>query len=137
MLFGRQTRIGSHALSVLILPFVAVLTGFTSMVSAQTDPLQTRITVASGVRVRTAPQTTSEEITRLPIGTLFTPLERTTSRERVNNSGEFWYRMKSADGKEGWIFGGFTAPVTSGAEDSVYVKISRERLKLENPQFAD
>jgi len=132
MLFGRPTRIGSCVLSILILLLFSASFAF-----AQADPLQTRITTASGVRVRTAPQTAAEEVTRLPIGTILTPMERVGSKEKIGSVEEYWYRIKTPDSKEGWVFGGLTGPLQTGAEEAAYLKIARDRLQVQNPVFAD
>jgi len=104
---------------------------------AQTKPPVMRITTASGVRVRTAPQTTADEVVRLPIGTVFTELERSDKKDNLGGVETYWYRLKTADGKEGWIFGGLTALVNAGGLEVTYLNIAIVRLKMENSSFAD
>jgi hypothetical protein len=102
----------------------------------KTEPVM-RITTASGVRVRTAPQTTADEVVRLPIGTVFTELERSDKKENIGGVETYWYRLKTADGKEGWLFGGLTALVNAGGLEVSYLNIAIVRLKIENATYAD
>ncbi|HWP44705.1 MAG TPA: SH3 domain-containing protein, partial [Blastocatellia bacterium] len=67
------------------------------------------IIVTSGVRVRSGPAASAGEVTRLNLGAVVRQLERTSSRERVAGIEDYWYRVATPDGKEGWVFGGYTA----------------------------
>jgi hypothetical protein len=118
--------------------FLSVIFSVNAIVlSAQTTGSTTRITTASGVRVRTAPQTTADEVVRLPIGTVFTELERSDKKDNIGGVETYWYRLKTADGKEGWIFGGLTALVNAGGLEVSYINIALVRLKMENPTYSD
>ena len=120
----------------IILIFAFSCSGLAPAFAQKTAPV-TRITTASGVRVRTAPQTTADEVVRLPIGTVFTELERSDKKESINGIETYWYRLKTADGKEGWIFGGFTSLVNAGGLEVTYLNIAIVRLKMENSTYAD
>src|SRR6185369_9319011 len=76
-----------------------------AVVPAQT---RSRITVASGVRVRKAPQVSAEEVERLQIGAVLQEIEQSSSKEKVGQVEDYWYRVALQSGKEGWVFGGFT-----------------------------
>lgn len=103
----------------------------------QSAPAKSRITIASGVRVRATPNTTAEEITRLPIGAIVPELEQSTSKEKVGSAEDYWYRVTAPGGKEGWVFGSFTAAFDPNARAEIYKRIAAERLKIENASFAD
>ena len=93
-----------------------------------TEPAkESRIVAASGVRVRSEPVETAGEITRLEIGAVV----------RVLDQSSDWYRVSTPDGKEGWVFGGLTAPFTAPDRDKIYQKIASDRLKAEDASFAD
>src|ERR1044071_9178081 len=47
---------------------------------AQPQGGKSRITIASGVRLRATPATTGEEVTRLPLGTIVPELEQSASK---------------------------------------------------------
>ncbi|HSE97381.1 MAG TPA: SH3 domain-containing protein [Blastocatellia bacterium] len=88
---------------------------------------ETRITAASGVRLRSEPAESAGEITRLGVGTVLRVVEQSSN----------WYRVSTPDGKEGWVFGGHTAAFEAADRDSIYRKIADDRLKVEDATFAD
>jgi hypothetical protein len=87
--------------------------------------------------VRSEPAETATEVTRLGLGTIVRRLEQTSSRERVGSLEDYWYRIHSPDGKEGWVFGGFTAPFEAAGRDLVYQKIAAGRLRADDASFDD
>jgi hypothetical protein len=90
---------------------------------------QQRIVTASNVRLRTAPQMNSEEVGRLPLGTLLAELDA---------SGDAaWFRVQSADGKTGWIFGALTQAFTESEAVSIYRRLIQARLSIEEAAFTD
>jgi Bacterial SH3 domain len=105
--------------------------------AARTAQVKSRITIASGVRVRSTPSTSGEEVARLQIGTVVNELEQSSAKEKVGSSEDYWYRVATGDGKEGWVFGGFTAPFDSNRVAEIYRSLARERLKVENLTFFD
>lgn len=96
-----------------------------------------RITIASNVRLRSAPSISSEEMARLGIGTVVRELEQSGLKEMVGNAEDFWYRVVAPDGKEGWVFGALTQVFEQGRRVEAYKRIAAQRLKVENPNFAD
>src|SRR5829696_6274588 len=52
-----------------------------------------RITTATGVRLRTAPQTSADEVTKLALGVVVRELERSAAKERIGAVEDFWYRV--------------------------------------------
>ena len=79
------------------------------------------------LRVREQPTTKSEIVVEVKEGTSFTYLnEKTDYKERINLRGtlfnEPWLKIKTDDGKEGWVYGGavkFYEPVVD-ANPSLY-----------------
>jgi len=98
---------------------------------------KSRITVASGVRLRAMPNTTAEEVAKLGIGTLLQELESSANKERIGGAEDFWYRISTPDGKTGWVFGSFTAPFDPNNRVAIYHRIAVERLKGEQTSFTD
>lgn len=96
-----------------------------------------RITTASGVKLRNLPQSKAQEVTRLRLGTVVTVVGTSTSKEKIGTSEDFWYSVKTADGKTGWLFGSFTAPFDASKREQTYLKLAQDRLKLENKTFGD
>ena len=117
-----------------MLAVISLIALAVSVYASQSQPNKaaSRITTASGVRVRSAPQTTADEVAKLPIGVVFPESEHSDKKENINGVEDFWYRVKTDDGKEGWVFGGFTAPVNTAGLAPAYRKIANDRLKVEN-----
>ncbi|HZS09258.1 MAG TPA: SH3 domain-containing protein [Blastocatellia bacterium] len=106
-------------------------------IGSQTASTKERITTASGVRVRAAPQTTAEEVTRLPLGTILQVLEQSAGKEKVGQNEDFWYRVTTTDGKSGWVFGSLTGSFDPANREAIYQGIAAERLKVELSSFAE
>jgi hypothetical protein len=104
---------------------------------ARAAQAKSRIAVASGVRLRSTPSTTGEEVARLQIGTVVSELEQSPSREKIGGVEDYWYRVATGDGKEGWAFGSFLAPFDPNRVAEIYRRIASERLKIENLNFFD
>lgn len=92
---------------------------------------------ATGARLRTAPQTTADEVTKLALGVVVRELERSAAREKIGASEDYWYRVAAPDGKEGWVFGALTAPFDERRRVETYLKLAADRLKIEEPSYAD
>lgn len=97
---------------IFILTWLVVAGSSTSGANTEAQPGQAsyRITVVSSARLRTLPQTTAEEIARLPLGTIVSVLDQSAAKERIGGIEDFWYRVKTVAGESGWLFGGLTAP---------------------------
>jgi hypothetical protein len=106
-----------------------------SFTAAQTGAA--RITTASGVRLRTAPQTRADEVTRLPLGAVVQAQEQSPGKENIGQSEAFWYRVITADGKSGWMFGSFSVPFDPAQREAIYQRLAAERLKVEQANFAE
>jgi len=106
-----------------------IIVAFMLSAGSQNNPLPQRIVAASNVRLRAEPQTTAEELTRLALGTLLTQLERSADGT--------WYRVQTADGKSGWVFGSLTEPFSERESIAVYRRIIQSRLKPDSLTFSD
>jgi hypothetical protein len=98
---------------------------------------RSRITVASNVRARALPNTSAEEVTKLPIGTIVNQLEQSSAKEKIGNGEDFWYKVALPNSKEGWVFGAFTLPFDPANRAEIYKRIASERLKIKDANFAD
>lgn len=96
-----------------------------------------KISTASGVRVRTAPQAGASEVARLPIGTVVQELERSADRERIGQSEDYWYRIAAADQIQGWVFGSLIAPFDPARREEIYRKIATDRVNATETSFGD
>ena len=83
------------------------------------------------------PNTSADEVAKLPIGVVVRQLEQSATKERVANNEDYWYKVALADGKEGWIFGSFTAPFDTRNKAAIYKQLAADRLKVENANFVD
>jgi Bacterial SH3 domain len=134
----RMIQISKSSHIVLSFVAVCVFIACANATSLAQAPLgKSRITVASGVRVRAMPNTTAEEVTKLGIGTLVQELEQSANKERIGGVEDFWYRISAPGGKDGWVFGSFTAPFDTNNRVAIYRRIAAERLKAEQTNFTD
>lgn len=90
---------------------------------------KSRIVVASGARVRSAPNAGGGEVGRLQLGVVVRELERSGAKEKVGAAEDFWYRVAAPGGVEGWVFGALTAPFDEARRAAIYRKLAADRLK--------
>jgi hypothetical protein len=83
--------------------------------------VESRITNASTVRLRSAPSNTASITAELSLGTELVVLERTTQ-------AELWYHVRTDDGRNGWVLGSLTAPFDRDHLDEAIESIVVERL---------
>lgn len=95
----------------------------------QESGAKSRIIVASGARVRSAPNAGGGEVGRLQLGVVVRELERSGAKERVGGTEDFWYRVAAPGGVEGWVFGALTAPFDEARRAAIYRKLAADRLK--------
>jgi hypothetical protein len=96
-----------------------------------------RITTASAVRVRSAPDAASEEVARLQLGVVVEELERSQDKAKVGASEDFWYMVSAPSGARGWVFGGLTAPFDAARREETYARLASERAGKADATFAD
>jgi hypothetical protein len=123
-----MTRFLSTALIVLLVSFSATINAL-----AQSNA-PSRITTASGVRLRAEASTTAEEVTRLPLGVVVTELERSPDKAKVGEAEDYWY-LVSAGSVKGWVFGGLVAPFDPARREETYKRLADERLANQSATF--
>jgi hypothetical protein len=70
-----------------------------------------------------------KKITRLIIGTIVTKLD--------NSADEKWYKIKTPDGKIGWVAAKYTIPVSLRYKEQAYIKVAKLKLIHETASFGD
>lgn len=109
---------------------------FSSAFAANFLQEKSRIITASAVRVRSDPQTTAKEITKLAVGTVVKEIGKTEKKEKIGQDQDFWYQVLLSDGKQGWVFGGFTESFDESKKEQIYINLVNARLK-EKTSFND
>ena len=106
---------------------------------AQVVPLyaQEKITTVSAMRVRSAPQTTAQEVTRLKLGTVVKATTRSSDQDTVGGKTDYWYQVNLPNGQSGWLFGGLLLDYDANQREQVLRQIIDARLKAENTDFSD
>ncbi len=107
----------------------------TNIVSAQTNPQW--ITNASGVRARTTPATSGEEVARLPLGTTLRQLDQDQREGTVSGKKDFWYHVALPNNKDGWVFGSFLTRFDESRKGEIYKGLAAPKLKAETGTFAE
>ena len=134
----RSERAAAESSGRLLFAAAALLLAFASHAQAgQASGAKQRITTASSVRVRSTPDTASEEVGRLQLGVIVEELERSQEKVKVGASEDFWYMVSAPGGARGWVFGGLTAPFDAARREEIYTRLVSERLGNANATFAD
>lgn len=134
----RSERAGAPSSGRLLFAAVALLFAFTFTAQArQAAGARHRITTASNVRVRSSPDTASEEAARLQLGTVVEELERSQEKASVGTSEDFWYMVSAPNGARGWVFGALTAPFDAARREEIYTRLATERAAKTDATFAD
>jgi len=98
---------------------------------------QEKITTVSAMRVRSAPQTTAQEITRLKLGTVVNAATRSSDQETVGGKTDYWYQVNLPNGQSGWLFGGLLLDYNPNQREQLLRQIIEARLQAENTDFTD
>ncbi len=93
------------------------------------------ITNASGVRARSAPATTGEEVARLPLGTILRQMDNDQRADTVGD--KFWYHVALPNNKDGWVFGSFLTRFDETRRGEIYKTIAAAKVKAASTSFAD
>jgi hypothetical protein len=122
----------------IVLGVLLLLCHFAPAVAAEPPAVEKqRITVASGVKVRATPSPSGQEVTRLFIGTALRELGRSERQEAVGGQTDYWYRVATPEGQEGWVFGSFIQPLEPAKRVQTLVELTKQRVADENAPFAD
>lgn len=134
----KSERAGASSSGRLLFASAALLLAFTFTAQArQAAGARQRITTASNVRVRSSADTASEEVARLPLGTVVEELERSQEKTSVGTSEDFWYMVAAPNGARGWVFGALTAPFEASRREEIYTRLANERAAKTDATFAD
>lgn len=90
-----------------------------------------KITVASAVRARNAPDTNAPEVARLKLGTLLSADARSAEQTEIGSKTDYWYRVALPDGGQGWVFGALLADFDPRRGSETVLRIAEERLNIE------
>jgi hypothetical protein len=96
-----------------------------------------KITTASAVRARAAPETGAAEVTRLKLGAVVSADARTAGQAELAGRKDYWYRVALPGGRQGWVFGGLLADYDPARGGETALGIIEERLKVEEMNPAD
>jgi hypothetical protein len=108
-----------------------------STLSAQQVSARSRITTASGVRLRERAETDANEVARLQLGIIVEELERSPEKVKVGSAEDYWYLVAAPGGARGWVFGGLTAPFDTARREEIYLALARERVSNTAATFAE
>jgi hypothetical protein len=122
-------------LAVWCLCLLSGATAFAQEVSL--GGVRQKITIASAVRARTAPETSAAEVTRLKLGTVLGADARSAAEAEVGSRKDYWYRVALPGGQQGWVFGGLLADYDPARRDEAVRRIVEERLKAETMSADD
>ena len=127
-------RPANKLITAALLLFISTSPAFSR--NRQDILVKPRIVVASNVRVRSEPKTSAPEVAKLQLGVVIRPVEQSRTREKIGGADDFWYRVALPEGREGWVFGAFTAPYDAKDRDAIYKRIASDRLKVKDAGFA-
>jgi hypothetical protein len=94
-----------------------------------------KITTASNVRVRSAPDVSAQEVTRLKLGTVVSASARTAEQAEIGGKREHWYKVAVPTGESGWAFGAFLTDYDAARGAEIMRQVIAERLKAESMTF--
>lgn len=95
-----------------------------------------KIMTASAVRVRIAPDTRSDEVGNLGLGTLVSLEQQTKDKQKIGDLLNYWYKVKSGE-LSGWVFGEFLIDFKVANQDKIWADIAQERLSKKEMLFTD
>ncbi|HHB93426.1 MAG TPA: LysM peptidoglycan-binding domain-containing protein [Thioploca sp.] len=93
---------------------------------------QYKIITASGINVRSSPKLGNNIVGRLQFGMKVKQLARIDKLVEIGRFRNYWYKIETANGKKGWIFGRYLSDfIPMGAEKKAkfYFQIAKQRLK--------
>ncbi|HLM57824.1 MAG TPA: SH3 domain-containing protein [Pyrinomonadaceae bacterium] len=98
---------------------------------------KSRITIASGVRLRGEPDTKAEEVGRLQLGVVVEEIERSAAKARVGEAEDYWYMVAAPGGARGWVFGALTEAFDPASRGEVYRRLASARVANAEAKFAE
>ena len=129
----RQTHTATLACCCLLLALAAPAAGQ----EVKLDAARQKITTASFVRARTAPEFAAAEVARLKLGTVVAAVARTSEEAQVGEKRDYWYRVELPGGATGWVFGGLLADYDPARRAEIARRIIEGRMKVDTMSFED
>ena len=96
-----------------------------------------RLITGATVRVRAEPTTKSAEVSKLKFGDVLEEKGRSPKPDTIGKKQDHWYKLVLPNGKEGWVFGGFTIGFEEAQREATYRQIVNERLALTSENGAE
>jgi hypothetical protein len=131
----RPTQNTTPAVCCLLFLFFSVTTASAQVVNL--GGARQKITTASNVRVRAAPETSADEVTRLRLGTVVSADARSAEQMELGGKKDYWYRVALPGDYQGWVFGPLLTDYDPARRDEVVQRIVEERLNVENMSSDD
>lgn len=97
---------------------------------------QQRLSIVSGGRVRSEPDSASRIVETLTLGAVMAQTGRTEEPVSIGEAKHYWYQVTLDSGQEGWIFGALTIPYHPSQRLELYRQLVAERMQSEL-SFAD
>jgi hypothetical protein len=82
-----------------------------------------------GVNIRTSPGLEGNITGKTDEGEILIQLEKSVDTMQVGDMRDYWYRVASADGVRGWIYGAFLEPFRAEASDRGEAWIHQEQFR--------
>lgn len=127
----------SAVFAVTVLSLVTILPVPAQTGEVKLDEAQPKIVTVSAMRARRGPQATSQEITRLKLGTVVSAIARTTRQDTIGGKTDYWYRVNLPNGVTGWLFGGLLLDYDARQREQLLRQLIEARIKAENTSFTD
>lgn len=122
-----------------LLAFIGMWLGFAGVVKAAGPELAMdglKIVTASAVQMRAAPSTSAPVVNRLRLGVTVRATRRMLLEEQVGNTRGYWYFV-SGEGASGWVFGSFLRDFSPDKQESIWIRLAKERSTNKNLKFTD
>ncbi len=116
---------------------LAIILFFPKILPAQAQSSPFRILTASNVRIRQEPNASAPEITKLALGAPGAGAWANAAAGHWNSAGLLVSQIGLPDGRQGWIFGGFTMAYEETQRDAIYQQITQARLEREHLNWFD
>ncbi len=95
-----------------------------------------KITTASAVRLRSAPDVSAAEVGRLTLGTVVVASQRTKTKQQIGPLLNYWYYVQASNQK-GWVLGHFLRDYAVANEAVILSDIARTRMDKPDLSFPD
>jgi hypothetical protein len=104
---------------------------------AATEAMNCGIITASGVRLRSAPNTSTKVLAILNLGTLVEQLGKSAKPAVIGKTKAHWYQIRLADGNKGWVFGTLFTALEPSRKAETFRDLARQRLGNKKLKFGE